>query len=147
MTNTEKTTGLDSFTRKYLYVLAGLALVGFVLWLGSYDFRVGEINSVLEADSELAAYPFPFRVLTLENGVARMSSSRSAQLSVIQSLRVMFPELQQKDPMSDEMMAAQVELARLQSRAAELVTKESDVTSVRWVLDKAWLAKRGIYVE
>jgi hypothetical protein len=146
MNDEQESTGLDSFTRKYLYVLAGLALIGFVLWLSSLDFRVSEINKLLEADAELAAYPYPFRVMSLENGVAQMSSPRSAQLSAIQSLRVMFPELKQHSAVSDEMVAAQEELARVQAYAANLVTREEDVSRVRWVLDKQWLASHGVNV-
>lgn len=109
MDEAQESTGLDNFTRKYLYVLMGLLLIGFIWWLSSLDFRVKEINELLEADTELAAYPYPFRVVSLENGVAQVSSPRSAALSAIQSLRVMYPALQQVSAVSDEMMAAQVE--------------------------------------
>lgn len=147
MNEKQKSVGLDVFTRKYLYVLVGLALAGFVWWLSSLDFRVKEINKRLEADAKLAAYPYPFRVMSLENGVAEVSSPRSPKLSVIQPLRVIYPELQQRSADSDEMMAAQVELARTQSYASELVESEEDVRSVRWVLDQGWLAKRGVHVD
>jgi len=147
MNEEQESSGLDNFTRKYLYGLAGLALVAFVLWLSSLDFRVSEINELLEADAELAAYPFPFRVISLEDGVAQVSSPRSAQLSAIQSLRVMFPALQQQDAVSDEMMAAQEALARVQSHAAKLVKSQEDVSRIRWVLDKQWLAGHGVYVD
>lgn len=147
MNDKRKSAGLDDFTRKYVYVLIGLALAGVVWWVSTLDFRAGEINKMLEADARLAAYPYPFRVIALENGVAQMSSPRSAQMSVIQSLRVMYPELQESSPASDEMMAAQVKLARTQSYAGERVQSEEDVKSVRWVLDKNWLAKNGVNVD
>jgi len=147
MNENQEREGLDNFTRKYLYGLAGLAVIGFVLWLSSLDFRAGEINDLLEADAELAAYPYPFRVMSLENGVAQVSSPRSAQLSAIQSLRVMFPELQQKDAVSDEMMAAQEALASMQARAGQLVKSQTDVNRIRWVLDKQWLSSHGVYID
>ena len=133
----QQSTGLDSFTRNYLYVLAGLALVGCIWWLSSLDFRVIEINELLEADTRLAVYPYPFRV-------AQVSSPRSATLSAIQSLRVMYPELQQRSAVSDEMMVAQEELARTQSYAGELVKSQQGVSSVRWVLDRRWLENNGV---
>ena len=138
----QQSTGLDSFTRNYLYVLAGLALVGCIWWLSSLDFRVIEINELLEADTRLAVYPYPFRVVSLE--VAQVSSPRSATLSAIQSLRVMYPELQQRSAVSDEMMVAQEELARTQSYAGELVKSQQGVSSVRWVLDRRWLENNGV---
>lgn len=147
MTETQKNTGLDNFTRNYLYVLVALVLVGFVWWLSSLDFRVRELNDLLKADAELAAYPYPFRVLSLEKGVAQVSSPRSAKLSAIQSLRVMYPELQHSSAVSDKMMAAQEELARVQSYAGGLVKSQEDVNAIRWVLDQRWLANHGVNVD
>lgn len=142
-----KATGLDDFTRNYLYVLLGVALVGFVWWLSSLDFRVAEINRLLKADAELAAYPYSFRVVSLHNGVAQMSSPRSAELSAIQSLRVMYPQLKHRSAISDEMVSAQKELARVQSYAGRLVKEQEGVNTVSWVLDKRWLENHGVNVE
>lgn len=147
MTKNQQKPELDNFTRNYLYILMGLALIGVIWWLSNLDFRVIEINELLEADTELAAYPYPFRVKSLENGVAEVSSPRSAKLSAIQSLRVMYPELKQHNAVSDEMVAAQKELARVQSYAGQLVKRQEDVKTIRWILDQQWLAKHGIYVE
>lgn len=147
MTVNQPSPRLDNFTRNYLYILMGLALIGVIWWLSNLDFRVTEINELLEADTELAAYPYPFRVKSLENGVAEVSSPRSAKLSAIQSLRVMYPELKQHNAVSDEMVAAQKELARVQSYAGQLVKRQEDVKTIRWVLDQRWLAKHGIYVD
>lgn len=147
MTKNQQKPELDNFTRNYLYILMGLALIGFIWWLSSLNFRVSEINELLEADTELAAYPYSFRVKSLEDGVAEVSSPRSAKLSAIQSLRVMYPELKQHNAVSDEMVAAQKELARVQSYAGQLVKRQEDVKTIRWVLDQRWLAKHGIYVD
>lgn len=138
--------GMDDFTRKYLYFLVTVMFIGLIWWLSSLDFRAREINQLLSADGELAAYPYPFRVISLENGVARVSSPRSAELSAIQSLRVMYPELQNSSAVSDEMMAAQEALAHVQSRAGKLVQQQTDVKTVRWVLDKQWLSEHGVHV-
>lgn len=147
MNEKQKSTGLDDFTRNYLYVLVVVVLVGFVWWLSSLDFRVREVNELLKADAELVAYPYPFRVVSLEKGVAQVSSPRSAKLSAIQSLRVMYPELKQRSAVSNEMVAAQEELARVQSHAAKLVKSQEDVNTVRWVLDQRWLANHGVQVD
>ena len=106
-----------------------------------------ELNDLLERDPALAAYPYSFRVLSLENGIARMTSPRSAQMSAIQSLRIMFPELRNSGAQSDEIQAAQQQLASLQSSAADLVGSQADVSSVQWVLDEPWLAKHGVFVQ
>lgn len=138
---------MDDFTKRYIYALGGLVLVVFAWWLLSQDSRVGDLNDLLGGDEQLAAYPYEFRVLSLENGVARMSSPRSAKVSAIQGLRIMFPELQHSSATSNEMMAAQETLARTQSGAGKLIGEQADVRSVRWVLDERWLSSHGIYVE
>jgi hypothetical protein len=139
--------GLDAFSKRYLALLAIIALLAGAWWLLSLDSRVSELNDVLDSDSTLAEYPYRFRVLSLENGVAEMSSPRSAQLSATRGLRVMFPELVNAGAVSPEMMAAQEHLASVQSRAAELITAQPDVRRVRWVLDEQWLSGHGIYVQ
>lgn len=146
MTENLKKEGMDDFTRKYLYFLIGLVLIGFVWWLSSLDFRAKEINKLLESDSTIAAYPYPFHVISLEKGVARVSSPRSAQFSAVQSLRIMYPDLEQSSAVSDEMMMAQEELARTQSHVGKLVKSQEDVESIRWVLDQAWLKEHGVHV-
>ncbi len=147
MSTAQRNAGMDDFTRRYLYVLIGCAVLGFLWWVSSLDFRVSELNDLLEEDAELAAYPYPFRVESLNNGVARMTSPRSAKLAASQSLRVMYPVLQHSGAVSDEMMAAQDELARIQSHAAELISTQPDVKSVRWVLDVRWLENHGVRIE
>lgn len=138
--------GMDDFTRRYLYLLGAIAVAVLVWWASTFDSRVQALNETLQADSVVSAYPYPFRVLSLENGIAEVSSPRSAQMSAIQGLRILFPELQGASAVSDEMMAAQEELARVQSRAGNLVMEQEGVARLRWVLDEAWLASHGVYV-
>lgn len=138
--------GMDSFTRKYLYFLGSLFLIGIVWWLSSLDFRANDINEILEADAEISAYPYPFRVLAVEKGIAQVSSPRSADFSAVQSLRIMFPELKNSSATSDEMVIAQKELARVQSYAGKLVKSQKDISSIRWVLDQKWLTENGAQI-
>lgn len=138
---------MDTFTRRYLLVLGTLAMAGGGYWLAGRDGRVSELNAMLARDAELTAYPYQFRVLSLENGVARMTSPRSAELSAIQGLRIMFPELKAESAVSESMVEAQKALAAIQSRAADLVTQQPDVTRVAWVLDERWLNMNGVFVQ
>lgn len=147
MNSPKQKAGMDDFSRRYLYVLIGCAVLGLVWWVSNLDFRVSELNDLLEEDAELAVYPFPFRVVSLANGVARMTSPRSANLAASQSLRVMYPALQHSGAVSDEMMTAQEELARVQSHAAELIVSQPDVKTVRWVLDERWLENHGVHLQ
>jgi hypothetical protein len=137
---------LDKFTRNYGIGLAVLVLAGLVWWLLPGDSELGALNEVLENDPQLSAYDYRFRVLALENGVATLSSPRSAQMSPMQFLRTLHPELAGRDVTDPAFMAAQDELVAMQSRAAELVRARTEVERVRWQLDERWYARHGIAV-
>jgi hypothetical protein len=138
---------MDSFTRKYLIALGVAAVAAAAWWLLSLDFRVSELNSLLAADQELSGYPYQFRVLSLEDGTAEMSSPRSASVPVVQFLTAAFPELRNLPLDDPAVMLAQDQLVAMQARAAQLVKAQADVNSVRWVLDERWFADRGVILQ
>ncbi|MEQ9464590.1 MAG: hypothetical protein RJQ10_13095 [Haliea sp.] len=138
---------MDSFTRRYLYLLGVVLLVVLVMWLTGRDGRVAELNAQLAQDPLLADYPYEFRVLEIENRVAIINSPRSARMSVMHFLYAAFPELQGKDVQHPDMVAAQERLARVQARAASVVEGHPEVDRVRWELDERWLAERGVTLQ
>lgn len=138
---------LDAFTKRYLIGLLVIAVLGLAWWFSGWDARVGQLNAILEADAELAAYPYQFKVISLENGVAEISSPRSGEVPVIKFLRIVFPELRNSGVMDEPVMAAQDKLVTIQSRAGKLVSDEADVKSIRWSIDRNWYASQGIYLD
>lgn len=137
---------MDSFTRNYtvgLVVVVVLAL-GW-LWLGG-DERVDELNEILATDSDLSDYPYQFRVLSLENGIATMSSPRSAEVAAMQFLRTAYPELSKTAADHPDMMAAQDLLAKTQSRAQMLIADQFDIKAVRWEIDERWFNEHGVFL-
>lgn len=138
---------LDLFTKRYLGALFIAAVVLLLWWLSGLDFRVGELNDTLRADPELAAYPYQFEVMSLQDGVATVSSPRSAQVPALLYLRIVYPELNNASVTDDSMMAAQEALAAMQARAGEIVISQDDVQSVRWVIDSKWYAYHGVYLD
>lgn len=136
---------MDRFTRNYLLVLIALVLGLVLIWVAtSWNPRVWELNDLLASDAELADYPYPFRVVSFENGVATLSSPRNFEMPAIRFLAVIHPELANKAQDHPAMIAAQEQLIRHQKRALALIEQQPDVTSVRWELDRDWYAKRGI---
>ena len=111
---------LDRGTKIYIGVLAAIALAILVGWLLSLDPRVWEINDRLEQDPEISAYPFPFRVLEIGNGVAVVASPRSPQVSAMRFLGIVDPGLRNADPDSPTAIAAQKKLAQIQGRVRKL---------------------------
>ena len=136
---------MDRFTRNYLIGLGAVVAALAALWLiSSWDPAASRLNKLLAADAELAAYPYAFRVISVENGVATMKSPRSFEVPVARFLAVIEPRLAGKDPEHPDMVAAQARLAEHQKRAQAIVEGQPEVSSVRWVLDRDWYAARGV---
>ena len=135
---------MDRYTRNYLVLLSLIAAGILAWWLSGLDFRAGEINDILAEDPEIAAYPYPFRVISVKDGSATLSSPRSFEVPVIRFLGIIQPGLAGKAQTDPEVMAAQAELVRVQKHAAALVKAQPDVNRVRWQLDRDWYLQRGI---
>ena len=140
----EQEQGLDRFTRNYLIGLGVVAGIVLLAWIASWNPRVGEINDLLEKDPLVAAYPYRFHVLALENGVAQVSTPRSFEVPVIRFLGIIRPELRGKAQDDPALMQAQADLVKVQKRVAAIVRSQPDVKRVRWVLDREWYADHGI---
>ena len=143
--NVTKSAGMDRFTKNYLIFLGVIAIAVMAWWVWSWNPRVGEINDILESDPKLSEYPYEFRVISLENGVAKISSPRSFDVPVMRVLSVLHPRLRGKEQDHPDMMAAQAELATHQKWAGKLVQDHEDVNSVHWTLDEDWLNAHGIF--
>ena len=135
---------MDRYTRNYLILLSLIAAGILAWWLSSLDFRASEINDILADDPQIAAYPYPFRVISVSNGSATLSSPRSFEVPVIRFLGIIQPRLAGKAQTDPEVMAAQAELVRVQKQAAKLAKAQPDVDRVRWQLDRDWYLERGI---
>jgi hypothetical protein len=144
--DTAERQGLDPFVKRYLLALIILLAAGAAYYFSQLDRRVGEINARLAASPVLADYPYRFRVLSLNNGVAVVTSPRSAQMGPMHFLRVLDASLNDKDVLHPDMMAAQQTLAEKQLEAERIVRAEPDVERVRWQLDERWYAEHGIFL-
>lgn len=136
---------MDRFTRNYLIVLATLFSALMLIWIStSWNPRIGELNEILESDTELADYPYQFRVLSLEHGIATLSTPRNFDVPAMRFLAVISPNLAHKPQNHPDMIAAQNRLIHHQKRAQALIEAQPDITGVRWALDRDWYAQRGI---
>ncbi|MBU0656732.1 MAG: hypothetical protein KJ914_16545 [Gammaproteobacteria bacterium] len=135
-----------SNTKQGLIVLA-IFLALALLWFARQDPEFNNLNNALKADPELSAYPYQFRAIKLENGVATLSSPRSPQVSVLQFFNIAFPNLDTSNPDTPEMIEAQKRLAHLQEKAGKLVKEQPGVQEVQWEIDKSWYSSHGLMVE
>lgn len=136
---------VDRFTRNYSIAL-GVIVVVVLVWTIYEDPLVSDLNDLLEQDTEVASYPYQFRVLRIQNGIAIMSTPRSSGFPVYRALGVLFPHLANRAQDDPDVMKAQQELAKVQKRAKAVVTESGRVENIRWELDKNWLSQHGIQV-
>lgn len=134
---------MDKFTRNYSIILGVIAL--FVLvWVLYEDPQVSDLNDLLEQDSAVAGYPYRFKVLRLQNGIAIVSTPRSSDFPVHRALGILFPNLANRAQDNPDVMQAQQTLAEIQKQVKAIVMKSDKVKGIRWELDKNWLSQHGI---
>lgn len=134
---------MDRFTRNYAIALGAIAVIALA-WVLYESPSTSRLNALLADNAEVSAYPYRFRVLDLDDGVATMGTPRSAEFSATRALAILFPALRDEPPDSPAMIAAQQELARVQGIAKKLVESSGDVDRVVWELDRKWLRNVGI---
>ncbi len=133
----------NTLTKKKVAV--PLIITTFIfIWVLVFDIRASALNEILANDAEISRYPYSFRVVGVNDGVATMYSLRSAEASAIRSLRFMFPALVYENDDSQTMAEAQKQLARIQSKAARIVKDQPDIQEIKWKLDKRWLEGHGV---
>jgi hypothetical protein len=135
---------MDRFTRNYAIGLGVLAAIGIAWWLAGLDFRAGTLDAMLAKDPVVGSYTYPFRVRSVEDGVAFMYTPRSAEMPVQRFLATVSPSLARLSSDDPAFIAAEQELARVQARARSLVLEQPNLKEVRWVLDREWYERRGI---
>lgn len=120
-------------------VAAGLLL------LSLYEpAKVRELNGRLADDTQLTGYPYPFRVLRVEDPIAVMSTPRSAEMPVHVMIRAIEPDLRNTSTDDLGFQRAQKTLADHQALARKRVMEDPDIYNVRWELDREWLRQQGI---
>ncbi len=137
---------LDRGTRIYTGILIAFIALLAGLWAIDHDWRAGELNDILQDDPEIAAYPFPFRVISVSNGVAVVGSPRSPSFSVLHFLAITDPHLSNLDPDDPAVIAAQKRLAHIQGKVAKRLKQEPDIERIRWQLDSQWFHEHGVNV-
>lgn len=138
---------MDDFAKRYTLILGAVAVLGLAWWFFDRDTVTRDLNATLERDADLAGYPYEFHVVSVEAGVATVTSPRSARVSVMQFLRTAFPELADLPVDHPDMTAAQAGLVAKQARAAEIITASPEVRAIQWQIDEQWYASRGVYID
>ncbi|MBL3601096.1 MAG: glutamate-ammonia-ligase adenylyltransferase [gamma proteobacterium endosymbiont of Lamellibrachia anaximandri] len=136
---------MDRGTRNYAIGL-GIFVLGLLVLFLYEDPKASDLNDLLEEDAEISAFPYAFRVLRISNGIAVMSSPRSTEVPVARVLGILFPRVAGKSPASAEFQKVQKNLAKVQTKARDLVVADPEIKRVHWELDRAWLSGHGVIV-
>ncbi len=143
-----KTNRLPKLSLLHWLVIA--IVVAFVVdWLVQRpDSRAREINAVIEAKGSdaLHNYPYHFRVLRVTGKTAVLSTPRNVSVPAFRFLGVIHPEIDTLDANNPAFVAAEKELAKVQTEVLKLVMSQPGIERVQWELDKTWLANHGIDV-
>ncbi|MGD9168525.1 MAG: hypothetical protein PVI97_00510, partial [Candidatus Thiodiazotropha sp.] len=92
---------LDRGTKIYAGILAGICISMLIVWLLTLDFRLGEIDAMLQQDPQIASYPYPFRALEINGKTAVVSSPRSSAMPAVRFIGLIKPglkNLSEQDP-------------------------------------------------
>ncbi|PWB57032.1 MAG: glutamate-ammonia-ligase adenylyltransferase [Nitrosomonadales bacterium] len=127
--------------------MAAILALGAIYWFGlRADPKVAMLNQAIETKGSPALhdYPYTFRVLRLEGTMAVMATPRSPVVPVYRMIGALYPALAGKAPDNPDFVAAEKELAKVQSEAKQIVLEQPGVTEVKWELDQNWLISHGI---
>ena len=137
---------MDRGTRIYTLVLTAFIL-GLVILFLYQDPKVSDLNDNLENDAEIEAFPYRFTVVSVGNGIATISTPRSTEVPVERILGILFPQVVGRKAGSAEFQKAQKELARIQTKARDIVLSDPEIKSMRWQLDRSWLSQHGVILQ
>lgn len=133
--------------KTWQWAIAGLLLfTAASWWVHRPDARARDLNDAIasKASPQLKNYPYEFRVLRTEGGVAVMGTPRNVEVPAFRMLGALYPDMDVRNPNDPAFVAAQQMLGAVQSEAREIVMAQPGVTGVRWELDRQWLGAHGI---
>jgi hypothetical protein len=112
------------------------------------DGRAREINAAIDATGSAALrnYPYRFRALRVSGNTAVLSTPRNVSVPAFRFLGIIHPEIDVKNPNDPAFIAAEKDLAAVQTEVMNIAKTQEGIKGVQWELDKAWLAKHGIDV-
>ncbi len=134
---------MDRATKIYAGFLLAVGLA-WLVWAFYEDPQVSALNAALSQDTELAVYPYRFRVFRVEGQTAVVSTPRSSQVPVARILGILYPAVAGRSAQSQAFQEAQIDLAAHQKRAKAIVLRQPGIDAVRWELDSRWLGVHGI---
>ena len=134
---------MDRGTKIYASVLGIICITLAVVFLYETP-KVRELNSRLESINEIRNFPYQFKVLRVDNGIATLNSPVSIELPCGKVIGIIFPAIKGKSLLSPDYQNAQKLLAKVQMLTGKTVKSDPDINKVIWELDRSWLIQNGV---
>ncbi|MDX2503554.1 MAG: glutamate-ammonia-ligase adenylyltransferase [Gammaproteobacteria bacterium] len=134
---------MDRGTKIYAIVLGIISITLLVIFLYESP-KVRELNNRLESINEIKDFPYYFKVLRINNGIATMNSPISTELPCGKIIGILFPAVEGKSLLSPDYQKAQKLLAKIQMLASTTVKSDPAVSRIVWELDRSWLIQNGV---
>ncbi|MBU1425597.1 MAG: glutamate-ammonia-ligase adenylyltransferase [Gammaproteobacteria bacterium] len=135
--------------KQIIRILSVILVLGAVYWFGlRTDPKVEVLNQALNniGSPALRNFPYSFRVVRQEGETAVMGTPRSPEVPVYRMIGAIYPNLSGKAANDPDFVAAEKELAQIQSEARKIVLDQPGITSVKWELDRNWLIAHNIQI-
>lgn len=132
---------------RIIKILLAVFVLGAIYWFGlRTDPKVDALNQAIHeiGSPALQSYPYKFRVVRLDGDSAVMGTPRSPEVPVYRMIGAIYPNLSGRAPNDPDFVAAERELAQVQSEARQIVLSRHGVTGVKWELDQNWLIAHNI---
>lgn len=137
-------------SKSVVKIVAAILALAAVYWFGvRAGPKVDGLNQALhaKASAALREFPYAFQVERVDGDVAVMGTPRSAEVPVARMIAAIHPGLAGKAPDDPDFVAAEKEIAALQSEARQIVLDQGIVKRVKWELDRNWLVEHNIAID
>lgn len=134
---------MDRGTKIYAAIL-GIIFITLAAFFLYEPQKVTELNNQLDSIDEIKHFPYHFKVLRINNGVATLNSPISTELPCGKIIGIIFPSIKGKSLLSPEYQKAQKLLAKVQMRVGNIVKSDPSINKIVWELDRPWLIQNGV---
>ena len=136
---------MNKGTKIYALVLITIC-VGLMFAFFYQPARVRELNQKLENRAEIRNFPYHFKVLRINQGIATINSPISTDVPCGKVIGLIFPQVKGLSILSDDYQQAREQLAQVQTEIEKSILSEPDIRQVKWQLDRGWLIQNGVNI-
>lgn len=136
---------MDRGTKIYGLILLSVC-IGLIIIFFYQTPEVRKLNQKLDSNTRIHNFPYHFKVLHINNGIAVINSPISTEVSCGKVIGLIFPQVKSLSMLSEDYQQAREQLASVQTLIEKTVLAEPDIRQVQWELDRGWLIQNGVNI-